>query len=84
MNNNKIYINELVNRIKTVNPEKIILFGSNANNNSSAGSDIDIIVVLNKIGYSVSYKEMLGNKQLVSQKIIDIRKKYRSTCLYIQ
>ncbi len=74
MNDNN-YLNEIVNRIRPIDPEKIILFGSNTTGNSSTDSDIDLLVVLKKKGYSSSYREILDNRRMISEKLIDIRKK---------
>ncbi len=41
---NKQYIPEIVERLKTINPYKIILFGSYAYGKPQTDSDIDLIV----------------------------------------
>jgi uncharacterized protein len=43
----EIYISQIVERIKSEQPEKIILFGSYANGNADDGSDIDLFVIKN-------------------------------------
>lgn len=38
-------MDEIINRIKGFNPDKIILFGSYASGNSTLESDIDLLIV---------------------------------------
>jgi predicted nucleotidyltransferase len=69
------YIKKIVYSLKTLEPYKIILFGSCARNDFSEGSDIDLVVVLNKSGISSSYDEKMSNKLLVRRSIYEISKK---------
>ena len=58
MNSKQIYINLIVEKLKdTINPYKIILFGSYAYGNPDKDSDIDIIVVTNDDYFPKSHKE---------------------------
>ena len=41
------YISQLVERVKTEHPEKIILFGSYANGNQGEESDVDLFIIKN-------------------------------------
>ena len=67
-------VDEIINRLKKLNPAKVIIFGSYAKNEIHENSDIDIVVILNKRGLSKSYEKMLENKREVSQLILDLRK----------
>ena len=70
----KDIVNEIVERIKKVNPLRVIIFGSYAKGNTHKDSDIDVLVVLNKKGFSKDYEEILENKRLVSKNLSDLRK----------
>lgn len=51
MVSNEIKINEMVDRIvKEFNPEKIILFGSYADNTVRPDSDVDLLIVMDRAG----------------------------------
>ena len=47
MSDNKKYIPEIVNKLKTINPYLLILFGSYAYGTPHEDSDIDILLVTN-------------------------------------
>ena len=53
----KLYISEIVSRLKKINPYRIILFGSYALSTAKKGSDIDIIVVTNDEFMPENYKQ---------------------------
>ena len=74
MNYNK-YIPLIVEKLKTINPYKIILFGSYAYGNPSKHSDIDLIVVLDKKSTPKNFKENMDNKRIVSDILWDINTK---------
>ena len=44
---NAQYIPQIVEKLKTLNPQKIILFGSYATGTADEQSDIDLLVVTN-------------------------------------
>ena len=67
-------INEILKRLKEINPAEIIIFGSYVDNNMHENSDIDILVVLNKKGFSKNYEEILENKKMISKRITDLRR----------
>lgn len=58
MNNEQIYINLITNKlINTINPYKVILFGSYAYGKPTEDSDIDIIVVTNDDFMPINHRE---------------------------
>ena len=64
----KILTNELISRLKPIQPEKIVLFGSYAYGNPNENSDIDICVISS--GNSTkSEKKRLVRKLLKDVKI---------------
>lgn len=73
MNSN--YINDIVNKLKKLNSEKIILFGSHAYGTASDESDIDLIVVTNDEFYPKNYRERMDVQLKVSKAISEITKK---------
>ncbi len=74
MNYNK-YIPLIVEKLKSINPYKIILFGSYAYGNPSKHSDIDLIVVLDKKDTPKNFKENMKNYRLISKLLWDINSK---------
>ncbi len=68
MNTNK-YIAEITEKLKTINPQMIILFGSHAYGTASEDSDIDILVVTNDDFIPQNFDERL-NYRLSIKKII--------------
>ena len=75
MNYNNKYIQEIVNKLKTINPYLIILFGSCANGTSGEDSDIDILVVTNDDFVPKTFSERLEYRLSVKKIIRDIAKK---------
>lgn len=68
------YIPIIVERLKSIDPVKVILFGSQAYSDSSPDSDIDLLVVINSDHFPESYKEKSELYLDVSRQIRDIRK----------
>ena len=66
------YIAEIVEKLKELNPYKIILFGSCAWGTPNEYSDIDLLVVLNKNEIPKNYRERMNYKLFVRNKIIDL------------
>jgi predicted nucleotidyltransferase len=64
---------EIIKRLKPLNPNKIILFGSYAYGTPNEDSDIDLYVVTNDDFIPQSYKEDSEIYKKVSTKIRDIR-----------
>ena len=72
--NNK-YINRITEKLKELNPYKVILFGSYANKQFDENSDIDIMVILDSSAITESYEEKMKNKLKVRRNIYEISKK---------
>jgi predicted nucleotidyltransferase len=53
--------NEIISRLSVKKPLKVILFGSRARGGFDDGSDIDLIVVLDKEGVPQTFKEKTKN-----------------------
>jgi uncharacterized protein len=66
------HIDEIKERIKELNPYKIILYGSALTDNAGKDSDIDLLVVLNSESISRNFDEKMANKLLVRKAISDI------------
>ena len=64
---------EIVERLKPLNPQKIILFGSYAYGTPHKDSDIDLYVVTNDDFIPQSYREDSEIYKRVSRRIRDIR-----------
>lgn len=69
------FIPLIIKRLKTINPYKVILFGSYANGNPTKDSDIDLIVVTNDDILPKSFKEKSEIYLSVCKNIRDIREK---------
>ena len=68
--------NEILNALKPLHLDKVILFGSYAYGTPHKNSDIDLYIVTNDEYIPQSYKEKRALVWKVSQKILDIRKRY--------
>jgi len=68
--------NELLEALKPLHLDSVILFGSYAYGTPHKESDIDLYVVTNDDYIPQSYKEKRALVWKVSQKILEIRKKY--------
>ena len=73
MNSN--YINDIINKLKKINSEKVILFGSHAYGTASDESDIDLIVVTSDEFYPKNYRERIDVQLKVSNALSEITKK---------
>ncbi len=62
----------ILERLKILDPLKIILFGSRAKGTSDKNSDIDLLVVLNIKGFPESFKERMANHRKVRRLLTDI------------
>ena len=67
------YIPLIVEKLKTLHPRKIILFGSCAYGDPTANSDIDLLVVTNSNRFPRNYREKSELYLEVSRRIRDIR-----------
>lgn len=65
---------EIVKRLKPLNPQKIILFGSYANGNPTEESDIDLYIVTNDDYVPQNWKEKSQVYLKFSQKLRDLQK----------
>ena len=72
MKNLKEYIPGIIESLKSIDPYQIYLFGSVSIGQENAGSDIDLVVILNSNIFPKSYDEKLENKILVRDAIIYI------------
>ncbi|WP_417913163.1 nucleotidyltransferase domain-containing protein [Candidatus Electronema sp. TJ] len=70
----RFYLLEIVKNIRIVDPYKIILFGSYADETFSDDSDIDLVVVLDSSKISKDYEEKMQNKLLVRRNIYGLTK----------
>ncbi len=59
----------------TLDPYKIVLFGSHAIEAQGEGSDIDLLVILDSEAISQTYKEKMKKKLMVRNKIIEINER---------
>lgn len=78
MNENKNileYLPELLERLKKIDPLKIMIFGSCAGNSVDVDSDLDLLIVVNQDVIPGSYDEKLEIKLRVRKAIREINKK---------
>jgi len=66
-------IAEIVERLKPLKPEKIILFGSYAYGNPSEESDIDLYVVTNDDFMPKNFAERMAVKLKISRAVKDLQ-----------
>ncbi len=69
------YIPLIVEKLKTIRPYKIILFGSYAYGVPNKDSDIDLIVVLDTEKIPESFQENMDNKLLVRNTLWELSTK---------
>ena len=69
------YINNIIEKLKSINPYKVILFGSYAWGKPDKDSDIDLIVVTNDEFMPNNFKEKSEIYLLVSKHLRTIREK---------
>ena len=71
---NKKTKNEIINRIKKLNPEKIIIFGSHAYGEAGENSDLDICVVEknveNKLEEKKKIRDLLKNIEIAKDILV--------------
>lgn len=66
-------ISNIIERLLTLNPTRVILFGSRALDQATANSDIDLLVVVDRDYIPQSYKEKSELYLQVSRQLRDIR-----------
>jgi len=71
---NTQYINKIIEKLKDLNPEKVILFGSHAYGEVAKDSDIDLIVVTNDEFYPKNYRERMDVHLKISKVLSEIIK----------
>lgn len=75
MNREQEYINLIIDKLKnTINPYKVILFGSYAYGNTTKDSDIDILIVTNDNYYPKNYSEKMDRYLKVSKILSQFKK----------
>ncbi|WP_456456267.1 nucleotidyltransferase domain-containing protein [Nitratifractor sp.] len=67
---------EIVERLKPLNPYKIILFGSYAYGTPDEESDIDLYVVTNDDFIPVSWREKMQIKMKFSKALRELKREY--------
>lgn len=70
--------NEIIEFLRPINPEKVILFGSYAYGIPNPDSDIDLYIVTNENFIPETYEENLQIKKRVYLALSKFRKKYAS------
>ena len=66
---------EIITRLSTKKPLKVILFGSRARGEFDEGSDVDLIVVLDKEGVPRTFKEKTENFLEVNRLLRSLNKR---------
>jgi uncharacterized protein len=72
---------EIIGCLRTIGPEKVILFGSFAYGTPNPDSDIDLYIVTKEDFIPANYEENLKIKKNVYLALGDFRKKYASDLL---
>ena len=75
MRKQDIYLEEIKEKLRKIDPYKIIIFGSMANGEYDEESDIDLLVILDSEHVSQNYEEKMENKMLVRDALGDISSK---------
>lgn len=70
--------NEIIESLRPIDPERVILFGSYAYGNPNADSDIDLYVVTKENIIPSNFEENLEIKKRVYIALKQFRKKYAS------
>ena len=72
---------EIINYLRPIEPEKVILFGSYAYGTPNADSDIDLYIVTKENYIPGTFNENLQIKKRVYRALSKFRKKYASDIL---
>lgn len=67
---------EVLERLRPLDPERVILFGSYARGNPTEDSDIDLYVVTKDDFVPANYHEKRDLVRKVSRAILDLRQRY--------
>jgi len=68
------YIALIIEKLKTIHPYKVVLFGSYAYGEPDVDSDIDLLVVLDSETTPKSFQENMENKLLVRNALWELNK----------
>ena len=68
------YIALIIEKLKTIHPYKVILFGSYAYGEPNVDSDIDLLVVLDSEKTPKNFQENMENKLLVRNALWELNK----------
>ena len=66
-------VEEMTERLKALNPYKVILFGSYANGTPTEDSDLDVAVILDSDKIIENFDERMERRRPVSAAIMEIR-----------
>jgi len=72
---------EIIGYLRSIDPEKVILFGSHAYGTPDADSDIDLYIVTKENFIQANFEENLQIKKRVYLALSKFRKKYASDIL---
>ena len=62
-------INEIVSRLRTIDPFRIVLFGSHALETEDSESDIDLLVILDSEDIPQTYEQRMQGRLLVRESV---------------
>jgi len=68
-------VEELIERLKALNPYKVILFGSYANGDPTEDSDLDVAVILDSDEIARTFDERMKRSRPVSAAVREVRYK---------
>ena len=66
---------DIVSRLLTFDPHRIVLFGSQALGTENADSDIDLLVILNSEAISQTYRERMRRRLMVRDRLREINRR---------
>ena len=75
MDMSSAYVDEIINNLKILNIDKIVLFGSFAKNNTHTNSDIDLLVILDSDEIAQNYEQRMKKKLYVRNCIMELSKR---------
>ena len=62
-------IHEIVSHLRTIDPFRIMLFGSHASETEESESDIDLLVMLDSEDISQTYEERMQSRLMVRERL---------------
>ena len=75
MKKSNVYIDELIERLREIDPYKVIVFGSHAKGTFTEESDLDFVVVLNSEKIAGTFDEKMQRKLLIRQTIRELNER---------